>query len=286
MSLFPRRTARGPAPFVSIPIGLVDHPEIIDLGDAFALAVVRAFDYCAAHRSDGVLPASIVRRIFGSDEVNAINVGVIARSGKSFVLNGFLDTNIRASQRRDSSADSSTDSPTVSQTGCKEKEKKKKKKKDKEKPISADPSGGGNCESPTETLARWEREYAALVAEGKTLPPQQLVWQRYFRRYVARHGDAPTEHTRHFVAIALLLKRHTPDAITARLDRYFGSSVPFACREGARDFDRFVKFFDQLAPVLDARDDDPPEPLPAAGPIAPQTQAMIDEFLGRKAVTA
>lgn len=90
---------------------------------------------------------------------------------------------------------------------------------------------------------------AATGGEKKPrkLTPAQQIWEIYASAYYVDCGSRPTERREWFVHIATWLKQGiTADEIAKRLRNYF-ESPPFVCREGARDFGRFVRFFDQLA---------------------------------------
>lgn len=131
---------------MSAPLGLADHPDIIDLGSDFIVACYRAFDYCAAQRSDGRMPRGIASRIFGALLADAKRIGLLVDGDNCLLLQQFLDTNLRAEQRRDSSTDSSAVGSTDSPTGCKEKEKENQKET-----KTMPPAGAGAAAPPRST---------------------------------------------------------------------------------------------------------------------------------------
>lgn len=82
------------------------------------------------------------------------------------------------------------------------------------------------------------------VVRGRRLDP---VWEHYVRRYLANTGESPIAQQHYFVQLAKIRKAGVGDeAICRRVDLYF-DHPPFALREGARDFARFLRCFDQLA---------------------------------------
>lgn len=77
----------------------------------------------------------------------------------------------------------------------------------------------------------------------------QRVWENFRTLFVARHGEPPTESQHYFVQItAILRKGASVEGINQRLTTYF-DHPPFSLREGARDFGRFLKNYDMLAPT-------------------------------------
>lgn len=103
--------------------------------------------------------------------------------------------------------------------------------------------------SPSETMAASPPEPSQPPEKRTKKPPSstaQRVWEIYDAAFFVDCGAHPDPQDYYFVQINRLLKRHTPEEIGQRLKNYF-ESPPWVCREGSRDFGRFLKFFDQLA---------------------------------------
>lgn len=103
--------------------------------------------------------------------------------------------------------------------------------------------------SPSETMAASPPGPSQPPERRTKKPPSstaQRVWEIYDAAFFVDCGAHPDPQDYYFVQINRLLKRHTPEEIGQRLKNYF-ESPPWVCREGSRDFGRFLKFFDQLA---------------------------------------
>ena len=239
---------------------------------------------CAPWKSDGPSPDSIANQL--------VKAGVWSRDGDAFPLNDFDRQSVPRELRESRSAAGTRGAETrwngMAKHGkngkrCQKWRGEEKRREEKRSspsteknpsPLSPSPREGeindspDRPETPKETLDRWEREYH----ERGSIQPKDVIWQHYFRRYYDSTGQAPLDDARHFAAIARLLKRCSVEDIKARIGVYFSPfDAPFPCREGAKDFARFVKYFDQLAPRCErSHIPDAPPPIPQHAPPPPE----------------
>lgn len=89
------------------------------------------------------------------------------------------------------------------------------------------------------------------IAEKPPRNGQERVWQFYVFRYCIAAGSKPTDRVYYHTNLEALVNQHTPEVVIGKINSYFDRPT-WPYEKGARDLDRFVKYFDQIPATKDA----------------------------------